>query len=278
MPTQPLHCPHCRYDLTGATGEVCPECGERFSRAVLESRAVASIRFALGLVGYGALAVVAAWSVGSAFTWLPYPRDGSGPNAEMAARMLDVVPRLVAAAGVGVLGAITGRTALQRWWVVVVAGIAALVVLGGVTGWDQGWNDRAPMWLQPQGWGLAGELAHGVVLTLLALGAARGLARVSGVLGHRLAGRVAGALSVVAIAGLVVFLGSYFWGVYAESIMNPATRGGLTEDWVLGTWAFRRLLEATSALLSLGVWMGLGVTALWMRAVWAAGAVGLKQA
>ena len=30
-----IHCPKCRYDLSGLTGDVCPECGGAFVRSML---------------------------------------------------------------------------------------------------------------------------------------------------------------------------------------------------------------------------------------------------
>lgn len=177
-PTHPIHCPACGYDLSAVQANVgtCPECGDAFEKPLITARLIAMKSFALGMIGAGVVGLLIANAVGNSVAYLP--SDGRSGNGEQAAQVLQRLPQLAAAYGVGVLAITTGRTTLQRRWPVVVAAIFAICLVLRLSG-VYGAFPEYSRWIQPAIWIAAVYWVIDLLEGLLVVAAALMLRRVA---------------------------------------------------------------------------------------------------
>ncbi len=126
-----LHCPMCRYDLTGLRESRCPECGAAFDPAALaNAQAMRRPRWWVALI------IVLACAYGPFALWIPFQEQVAWwylwpamPGFFFGALIHPNAPLefiVMGAATVVIIGG-AWRLASSRWWTLIVVCVALLL-------------------------------------------------------------------------------------------------------------------------------------------------------
>ncbi len=223
---------------------------------------------ALALIGAGALGAMIAAALASCVVDLPSGGGGSGGNPEHATRVLRLVPSLVAAGGVGMLGWLTGATPAQRRWPPAVA-----IVLGAtmVCSFDL---SAALLYIvgqgrQPYVWSVWSGWMYAAAGGLTAFAGAIGLRRTARLLGSDLLARCASLLEAGALA-LVVISMAWWWHEMRDVLRHSAPPGTFRRLPYQYFYSALESLQFVTAKLDWLVWMSLALMAIVGRSMWRA--------
>ncbi len=231
-----------------------------FTREGLEERARRLWRLAMNLLAFGALGAILGHAGGAVVQFMPPGPNGTG-SASDAALVLESIPAVLMAAGLGMLGMMTGATRYGRAWPWVFAAVFAASTLCAMSLlFYVGWSTRFSRWVQPAGWGPMCQWVRTVTAcSLPAVGAAvmlrmarheRALAR----LAEGVRGAAVLALVFTVAGDVQVWIGAMGRGT--------AVAGTFWNSWELGN-----SLHFLGDLCNGPAWIGLTLGALVARAV-----------
>lgn len=272
---QDIRCPKCLYDLSDSAGlsgdaVTCPECGIALTMSSIKSRSAATVSTALAMIGWGALAIVAAEMLGvTAASFVNPLLDSQNRTirSETIALPLQFLPQIIVACGAGALGWATARTRHQRGWSVGVAAAFVLSLLYAKTITNTIWSLEAfGDWRQPQFWQSANMWILGITTWLAIWMAAQALGRAIGSDRSAAWRRVVLALCVAAGVGLcLTVLLRFAWSIFPMPGLYKVGEQTKNYDTMRDIGNVLRYAEVSLQMVWWIAWIGLALAAFFVR-------------
>jgi hypothetical protein len=257
-------CLVCRYDLgaVAAGSGACPECGTPFSKAALRARGEALTLLGLRLLAYGTLAMLAAEAVGRCVRLVMPAAQAVGGEGLWAIAELELLPACASAAGLALLGFLTGRTDAQRWWPGAVGALVATSVLYSVAQSGIGLREpyqSQPAWLQVFGWSTLNLWVFAAARGAFVLSGAAVLARLRRPEQGVVPGRIAWLAAAAGLAAVVLFVMTQWHQRYMQAPINPGVAAPAVPFHL--SWAMTATLRFASTFALHAAWVLLAAAA-----------------